>query len=490
MRKKKLDDILQANETLTEEASRLAEYLGELTDAEDKPFDISAPILKKDASTADLLARLTVATGLTAGFTDADSAVLVPRTLLDQLHGNIDATNQKVGALITHFESQVTANGGLTTFNYDNFHAQTKNGQNIDCRAQFQQLFDTVENLLTAVYTVLPILNPDKAAFDFQAVGKSLSDQIARVAKDHDSVKQALKELERIANTAESLRKSAEDATNEITRLKTESGNERKTIGEYLAEVTEKQEAVDSIHTQAVSLESKINEYAETFESFQRQLDARNEQFQEGTSELNDLITKFKEQRDSVDQIINRSEDMLKSATVAGLAAHFGEIRAGLTTELNSARKGFYAGIALLVVSAIPLLLLVAAPILEAMFPTLDFDTSPSDMSGAHYFGQVIGRIIVLLPAAWLVRFASRRHASLFKLREDYAYKYSMAVSVEGFKKQAPDYESEIAAVVFEQLAFNPAEAMHSARKEEDSPSKLMDMFQKMVAKGMGKLND
>ena len=59
------------------------------------------------------------------------------------------------------------------------------------------------------------------------------------------------------------------------------------------------------------------------------------------------------------------------------------------------------------------------------------------------------------------------------------------------FKKQAPEYESEIAAIVFEQLAFNPADKMSDmAKKEAESPSKLMDLFQRLVAKGMGKLDD
>ncbi len=35
-----------------------------------------------------------------------------------------------------------------------------------------------------------------------------------------------------------------------------------------------------------------------------------------------------------------------------------------------------------------------------------------------------------------------------------------MAVAVEGFKQQAPQYEQEIAALVLEQLAFNPADKL------------------------------
>src|SRR5690606_5370776 len=159
---------------------------------------------------------------------------------------------------------------------------------------------------------------------------------------------------------------------------------------------------------------------------------------------------------------------MLSSATVAGLASNFSTMMGKLTSELKWARIAFYIGIAFLTLSALPLLAFVimplAAPILQSMFPDLTFAASdfvPDPVNnGWQYLGQVLARIAVLLPAAWFVSFAAIRHSSLFRLREHYAYKYSMAVAVEGFKQQSPRYEQEIAALVLEQLAFNPADKL------------------------------
>lgn len=59
-----------------------------------------------------------------------------------------------------------------------------------------------------------------------------------------------------------------------------------------------------------------------------------------------------------------------------------------------------------------------------------------------------------------------------------------MAFAVEGFKKQAPGYEGMIAALVFEQLAFNPADKLG---KQHDGPEKppnpIAELFVKLLRK-------
>lgn len=203
--------------------------------------------------------------------------------------------------------------------------------------------------------------------------------------------------------------------------------------------------------------------------------------FVSGNEKLDILSTAFEQKHNTVDDIIKRSEKMLSSATVAGLATNFAKMKKKLTFELWCARFSFYVGIAFLTISASPLLAFaimpIAAPILHWMFPGLtfvvsDFTLNPAD-NGWQYLGQVLARILILLPAAWLVSFTAIRHASLFRLREHYAYKYSMAVAVEGFKQQSPKYEQEIAALVLEQLAFNPADKLIPSKdvREGKTPS-------------------
>jgi hypothetical protein len=90
-------------------------------------------------------------------------------------------------------------------------------------------------------------------------------------------------------------------------------------------------------------------------------------------------------------------------------------------------------------------------------------------------FVEAMIRVILILPAAWLTKFTAARHASLFKLRENYAYKYSVAMSVDGFKRQAKGYENEIAAATFFELRFNPAEKLDAKGAAVEHPNPVLE---------------
>jgi hypothetical protein len=48
------------------------------------------------------------------------------------------------------------------------------------------------------------------------------------------------------------------------------------------------------------------------------------------------------------------------------------------------------------------------------------------------------------------------RDAALFRLRGEYAYKYSVAASLPGFKIEAPDFAEAVTAAAFKELLYNP----------------------------------
>ncbi|MCP4289287.1 MAG: hypothetical protein GY792_33510 [Gammaproteobacteria bacterium] len=306
------------------------------------------------------------------------------------------------------------------------------------------------------------------AAYSFQAAATSLSTLISD-ANDNLGKAKALRE-KLAKNEAELLSKGkeAEARVAEIARLKSEGTSDRKTVADYLAEVTQQKANVNAINDDANTLQASVKNYQQQFNQFQEQLNARETVFEKGTKKIDSLVAQYEGQRKSVEDLITCSEQMLSSATVSGLASNFGNMREKLTTELKSAEKIFYIGILFLTISAIPLLLFILLPVLAAFFGTAtpslvsaSADVVPNTPeNGWQDLGQVLARIAFLLPAAWLVSFAAIRHSSLFRLREHYAYKYSMAVSVQGFKLQAPGYEQEIAAMVLEQLAFNPADKL------------------------------
>lgn len=499
MRSEKIAHVIQLSETLSESTKGLVTFLSEQVDEEKRSFDIKKNIPTTDSSTSDVLTRIFTTTEIIGKFDRTSKASVVPLETIGALENAITMMARRVSELVTHIETLIKDNGGLRSVNYDDFHFFMENGQNANLQSPFVNFVKAAEGLISAFYSNVVILKPSKASYSFQAAASALSGMLERTEGEHDALRGALSDLKKISDEAKSLAENATVSANEAERLKQEGANDRQTISEYLAKATEQQLAISSAHEAAISLSTGVDEYARDFEAFQKKLDQRNFDFETGQETLGALIVDFEGQKKAIQALIAESEGMLKSATVAGLASHFDTIRNDLTTELKSARLAFYIGIVLLVLSALPLALMIFWPIISLTLSIthpewaegLKGYAPSSSQTGWQYVGQVIARFVVLVPAAWFVSFSAIRHSSLFRLREHYTYKYSMAVSVEGFKKQAKGYEDEIAALVLEQLAFNPADKLVASKDvpEGKAPNPLMRFFMAKLNKKFESLN-
>lgn len=466
MRKKKLNAVIDKADELGTAAADLLSTLNAFEDEAGSSFDIKKPIRGRDSSTSQIISRIQAAVGIIAEFRAATRPELVPLQVLANLE---TAQNELLEAIkkLAGSVSTIGKQGGLKSFNYGNFNAQAKNGSAHNMQGAFHALFDKSEAFLERVFESVSILKP-RGAYSFQSAANALATTIEDATSRLNALKASLKTVTVSEKELAEKNEQAKGHLDEINRLKSEAGNDRKSVADYLAEITQQKAAVQAAHDEAASLQSAVREYQAAFEQFQKKLDDREAAFTDGTEKLDSLIERFNNQRDTVEGLIERSNQMLESATVSGLASNFAAMMEKLTTELKWARRAFYTGIVFLTVSAIPLLGFVLLPLIapfladfspELLSTALRYGPGAAE-TGWQYVGQVIARIIILLPAAWFVSFAAIRHSSLFRLREHYAYKYSMAVAVEGFKQQAPDYEQEIAALVLEQLAFNPADKL------------------------------
>ncbi|XXQ68603.1 hypothetical protein ACKLNO_01700 [Neisseriaceae bacterium B1] len=68
----------------------------------------------------------------------------------------------------------------------------------------------------------------------------------------------------------------------------------------------------------------------------------------------------------------------------------------------------------------------------------------------ANGFGQqfdltnFLVKIPVIIPLIFVAWISNKRNAYLFRLREDYAYKYASAMAFEGYKKQVQEHDAEM----------------------------------------------
>lgn len=504
MIKAKLEEISVDTENLSKAATGFLEYLIAVGEEGSPNYDVAKIIHGTDVSYSDCVSRLSIMAELANKFGASKHYLMVPAIRISILKQNIDEAQRHLNSLENQFRQVVQIGGGIRSFNYENFHLQANNGQNNDLRGYFKNFNDSVEALLDPFMAVLAILRPSRSTYSFQAAANALTvlidksnEQLQALFQENASLRQAASDAQQLVAIAEAQADSAKDSADEALRTKEEGAKDRKTIAEYLADATDKRAAIEATYSEASSLKNEIHEYQEKFKSFDRQLENRNNDFEIGKERQESLFARYLGQKQAIDKIINKSEDMLKGATVAGLASSFSQAKEKLDTQLHWARFSFYVGISFLFISAMPLMLYVFLPVitpfLQARYPefanfapTLEMQ---GDMSGWQYVGQVLARFIILLPAAWLVSFAAIRHSSLFRLREHYAYKYSMAVSVEGFQKQAVGYESEIAALVLEQLAFNPADKLVLSKEagEGKVPHPLLNILVEKFRTGMSK---
>ena len=104
-----------------------------------------------------------------------------------------------------------------------------------------------------------------------------------------------------------------------------------------------------------------------------------------------------------------------------------------------------------------------------------------------------IRTLTFLLAPLTLLIFAARRYTEIFRMKELYTYKYTVAASLPGFKLEAPDYAQAITASAFKELLFNPGIA---AGKPEDDTTEnkgntfLQRLIEPVVQRAMNKMGE
>jgi len=345
MRRKNIETIIQKAEELSTTADNLLNSLARFEDANGQPFDVRKTIRGTDSSLSQIVARIHAVAGIIAEFDRATRADLVPLSVLTNLQQAIDETVSAANGLAKQTDNLKTSQGGLQAFNYSNFHAQTRNGNNHNMQGQFQTLHNGCETLLQRFFESLYILKP-RASYSFQAAANALSSVIDDANEQLSALKKTLTQVTILEQSLAAKDGEATKNLEEIKRLKADSDSDRKTIADYLSQATQERTSIRAVSDEASNLQTTVKAYQERFEEFQQQIDDREKAFSIGTEKLTELIASFENQRADVASLIESSEKMLSSATVAGLASNFSTMMDKLTTELGRARFAFYVGIA------------------------------------------------------------------------------------------------------------------------------------------------
>ncbi|ANG96766.1 hypothetical protein A8A54_09965 [Brucella pseudogrignonensis] len=474
MRQEKFEEIELTRQQISARSEETQDLLTTQTGSDQPYFDQSQIIAGTDYSFSDVQAKITTSLEILSELEKLHASPIVPGSILKGIVHGSNELNEALIALNEKIKQISTTNAGWTDIDYTNFTAKTATGHQVNLLPEFQNVASKSDQFIANLLSLSPLLRP-RSGYRFAIAAKELSSIIEKTTSTLGEARTILKQTQNSSSIVSELAKKALEQQENVALKVSESDRDRTTIANFLAKVTEQNAAIEQAISKSTDLETTIEASTEALQLFEKQIEERDKRFKSGEVALTNLLADLRLKEESVDELIEKSGQMLSLATVAGLASNFGQMKKELTKELKWAGYGFYGAIAFLAISAIPLFFLImmpiAKPFLEYYFKGLQIVEQAALGSSWQYLGQVLGRLLILVPAIWLVKFTSIRYSSLFRLREHYAYKYSMAVAVEGFKKQAPDYGQEITAMVLEQLAFNPVDKLvPSSQVKEGKP--------------------
>jgi hypothetical protein len=472
---------------------RLDELVAALTQFEDpegRAFELSATIPGTDATISDIRARQSAIAGL-ARKLNPKGGIFVPLSLFNGTMNSLRAITNSIDQLLAEILN-ARNQAGVQSFDFTSFNVTTKTGQIFSFQASFKALFDNSEIFLSNFNDLFQIVRPDRAAFNFEAAAKSLSTVISNASTLNSNLNESL-------NSSQKTLKKIQEIESEFSTLILKANSDATSItdqagrtSEALTQINAALDKSKAITDRAQIVSDQVAQYDVKFKSFDASLNDREKAIQQGSKDIEVLKSDFLDQKEFISTLIEQSDKMLSGATVAGLASEFKNLRDDLTLQLASAHTAFNISIGLLFVSAVPLVIFIFSPLIAPLVTSEEslieaIAQLGTEKSGWQYLGQVVARFIILLPALWFVTFCTKRYNSLFKLKEHYSYKYSMAMAVDGFKKQAPGHEDLIAALIFEQLAFNPADKLGSNSSDDTSErGAVMDILLNILRKKAG----
>ena len=481
-----VEEIKSVAATLDAAKDELKKSIRALEDKQGNRFTFDRPVAGSDYTLDDIFTGLSSLLGLVASIEAKENATFVPKVLLTTLSAranDIKASFETLRNLI----NTISANGGVKSIDLENLHVTAGNDAGHSFAKPFRVLFANLDAAYAAWYQVRFVLRAPRLS--------EFSKYVSEFESNRDKATQTLAEIREVrqesadkAAEIQSLFDRATASLAELQRIGAEGQADRKNLADYAADAANKSAEMKSAEEKAATLQETISNYQAQFEAFDKELAARSRRFEDETTEFNAIRSRLIDQEEKARKLTNDSETLLRGATNVGLASSFSSLQRQITRELNWARWGFYVSIFFLVVLSLPIAVYVF-PALQVLLKSLGLNsdfmlpkTSIEAQKTPEVLAQIAARALLLVPGIWLVRFVSARHERLFRLREHYSYKFSVASSVEGFKKQAPELEQGIAATAFYELTFNPATRMDINSAETRYPNPAMEWIIKKLS--------
>lgn len=359
-------------------------------------------------------------------------------------------------------------------FSWQFFEDQT-NIASVDLSGSFQHANIGLNGLVNNVSYLLPICKAD-AVGDLSKRAQALSAVVSEIEGFRSEAQKLAKATSVAHEKAHGHEKSIQDVLvgmqttyAAIQAIQQQADKENASITALIAQIK-------STGANADTLEQLIAGYRSKFEAFQTQLDARLEEFKQFENNVSEVGRQQTTREAEIDRLIDKADSMIKGATTAGLSKSLEDTQAIYAKRMLISGIGFLVSIILLAISALPLAAHLLPGLLGDWIPAITDDVKNSPVS-------VLGKAVLLLPATWLSIFFSKAFSEFFHLEREYAHKAALAKSVEGFKREAPDFEQEITTGVFGEILNNPS----SRKSPEPANHPIYEVLTKRLIDWLGK---
>lgn len=325
--------------------------------------------------------------------------------------------------------------------------------------AQLPQIKEHAGNFVKLVTRLREFITSDGIA-DLSVRAKQFHDLAQEVKAIIESIQATETEINEASDGINSIKDNSSQLLQEIQQQKERANEANAHVEVAINETDAKLEKVRELSTQAETLRVQVDQYQAQFDAFQKTIEDRQKAFEEFINSNNKAQEKNEERERKIDEIIEKSNQMLVGATNVGLSKAFNDASDKYGEESGKAKLSFYGAIAILILSALPIAWYLI--------------TSTHELNGVTLAGAT-ARAALLLPAILLTTFASHRFWALFHLHREYAFKAAIAMSIDGFKQQAPKYEEELTSAAFIELVDKPD---HATPKEAmKSPNPIFDVL-------------
>lgn len=313
-------------------------------------------------------------------------------------------------------------------------------------------------------------------------VGKKADGSFSKIAAFEKRTTDKKKSIDSIEDQCREIKTELDkvfaDTNDSLSTAQTNASNK-------LNEIDAKLKLTQETSKVAEDVRAKVDAYQSEFKKFDESLKKRNEAFESFTAYVNKASESYEEQRQNIDDLIERSDSMISGATIAGLSTSLNNAASDYSKSAEDANRRFYFSLFLMFLSTLPLMFYVFEfPFLESFISGEPGKTIDITLAG------IIGRLILILPAFWLASFTSSQYSRMFNLSKDYRFKATLAQSVDGFKKQAPTYEEEIAGSVLMDIREKPVAESLKHGQAPQTPNPIIQWFLDKARKTIDKNNN